>query len=119
MASSSSHPTSGKRRKHKNPATRAAEEAVARLEPPVLQEYLRGNDGDGPSGSEEEKDAKRMRPTSTTPRSCRGTDPDEYDRIMGISSAQTPEVERFGDGNVTDAEGIDQGVANDSDASTL
>ena len=53
----------------------------------MLPEYLRGDDGDGPSGSEEEKDAKRMRSTSTTPRSGRGTDPDEYDRIVGISSA--------------------------------
>ena len=29
-----------------------------------------------------------------------------------------PEARRFGDGNVTDTEGIDQGVANDSEAST-
>ena len=80
----------------------------------MFPEYLRGDDGDGPSGSEEEKDAKRMRSTSTTPRSGRGTDPDEYDRIMGISSVLPLEMERFGDGNVTDTEGIDQGVADDS-----
>ena len=49
--------------------------------------------------------------TSTTPRSGRGTDPDEYDRIMGLSSVQSPEMERFGDGNVTDTEETDQGVA--------
>ena len=84
----------------------------------MLPEYLRGDDGDGLSGSEEEKDAKRMRSTSTTPRSGRDTDPDECDRITGFSSVQPPEMERFGDGNVTDAEGIDQGVANDSGVST-
>ena len=77
MASSGSHPTSGRRRKHKSLATRTAKEAVARLEPPVLPEHLKGGDGDGPSGSEEEKDAKIMRSTSTAPRSGRGTDPDE------------------------------------------
>ena len=87
MASGSGHPTAGKRRKHKNPATREAEEAVNRLKPPVLPEYLRGDEGDGPSGSEEETDAKRLRSTSTTPRSARGMDPDEHDRIMGASCA--------------------------------
>ena len=54
------------KKKHKNPATRAAEEAVERLEPPVLPEYLRGDNG--PSGSEEEKEVKRLRSASTTPR---------------------------------------------------
>ena len=34
----------------------------------MLPDCLRGDDGDGPSGSEE-KDVKRMRSTSTTPRS--------------------------------------------------
>ena len=33
-------------------------------------------------------------------------------------SVQSSETERFGDGNVTDTEGIDQGVANDSGVST-
>ena len=41
----------------------------------------------------------------------------EYDRMVGISSAQHPERDRFGDGNVTDTEEIEQGVANDSAAS--
>ena len=111
------HPTAGIRRKYKSPATRAVEEAVERLQPPI-PEYLKGDDEDGTSGSEEEKDAKRLRSTSTTPRSGRGTDPDDYDRVMGISSAQPSEIGRFGDGNVTDVEGIDQGVANDSEVST-
>ena len=45
-------------------------------------------------------------------------DPDEYDRIAGSSSVQPPEMDGFGDGNVTDAEENEQGVANDSSAST-
>ena len=44
-----------------------------------LPDHLR-DDADGPSRSDEEKGAKRLRSTSTTPRSVRGTDPDEYDR---------------------------------------
>ena len=44
----------GEKRKRKSPATRAAEEAADRLEPPVLPQCWRGDDGDGPSGSEEE-----------------------------------------------------------------
>ena len=59
-----------------------------------------------------------MRSTSTTPRSGRGADPDDYDRVMGVSSAQPSEMGRFGDRNVTDVERIDQGVANDSNVST-
>ena len=56
---------SRRRRKYKSPATGAAEEAVDHLEPPVLPEYLRGDDGDGPSGSEEENDANEEEPPWT------------------------------------------------------
>ena len=101
---------------YKSPATRAGEEAADRLEPPVLPEYLRG--GDGPSGNEEENDAKRLRSTSTTPKSARGMDPDEYDCMMGIPSVHPSEGDRFGDGDVTDTEKMGQGVADDSTAST-
>ena len=55
---------------------------------------------------------------STTPRSRRGADPDDYDRVMGISSVQPSEMGRLGDGNVTDIEETDQRVANDSEDST-
>ena len=50
--------------------------------------------------------------------SGRGVDPDEYDRLMGISSANPSEEDRLGDGDVTDTEGVEEGVANDSIAST-
>ena len=45
-------------------------------------------------------------------------DPDEYDPIMGISSVQPLEMDGFGDGNVIDTEENEQGVANNSSAST-
>ena len=81
MASGSGHPTAGRRRKYKSPATRAAEEAADLLEPPLPPEHLRGDDG--PNGHEEENDAKRPSSTSTTPK---GPHPDEYDRLMETSS---------------------------------
>ena len=112
MASSSGHPTSGRRGKYKSPATRAAEEAADLLEPLLLPERLRGDDG--PSGNEEESEAKRPRSTSTTPKSGRGIDPDDYDRLMGISSVNPSEEDRFGDWDVTDMEAVEEGVANDS-----
>ena len=74
---------SREKKKVQESVTRAAEEATDRLEPPVLPEYLRGDDG--PSGNEEENGAKRPRSTSTTPKSARGIDADEYDSKMGIS----------------------------------
>ena len=116
MASGSGHPTARRRRKYKRPATRAAEEAADHLEPPIFPQYLRGDDG--PSGNDEENDAKRPRSTSTTPKSARGIDPDEYDYLMGISSVNPSEGDRFGDGDVNDTEGIEEGVANDSMTST-
>ena len=85
------HPTAGRRSKYKSLATREAEEAVESLQPPILPEYLKGDDADGPSGSEEEKDAKRLRSTSTTPGSGRGTDPDDYDQgVANDSGVSTP-----------------------------
>ena len=76
MSDRSDHPTAGKKRKHKSPA-------VAHVAPPVLSDHSRGDD-DGPICSDEEKEAKRS--AFTTPRSVRGTDPDDYDRVMGVSS---------------------------------
>ena len=116
MASGSGRPTAGRRRKYKSPATRAAEEAVDHLAAPILPELLRGDDG--PSGDDEEKDAKRPRSTSTAPTSARGMDPDKYDRLMGTSSVNPSEGDRFGDGDVTDTEEMAEGVAHDSMTST-
>ena len=59
---------------------------------------------DGPSCSEEEKDVKRQRSASTTPRptgtlpgSTMGTLPCEYDRVMGVASVGSHESVRFGE----------------------
>ena len=40
-------------------------------------------------------------------------DPDDYDRLMGISSANPSEEGGFGDGELTDTEGVEEVVAND------
>ena len=44
-------------------------------------------------------------------------DPDEYDRLMGISSVSLSEEDKLGDGEVADTEELGERVANDSIAS--
>ena len=56
-----------------------------------------------------------MRSASTTPRSVRGTDPEDYDRVMGVSSVGPHETVRFGEGSVTGIGVHQDGVANNSD----
>ena len=101
------HPTAGRRRKHKSPA-------VGLHAPPSLPDHLR-DDEDRPTCSDEEKGAQRMRSASTTPRSLRGTDPDDYDRVMGVTSVGPQETVWFGEGNASDFEVDQDGVANNSD----
>ena len=55
-----------------------------------------------------------MRSASTTPRSVRGTDPDERDRAMGVTSAGSRETVRFGEENASGLEVDRDGVANNS-----
>ena len=92
MSDMRDHPTAGRRRRHKSPA---AGYLAPYLEPPMLPDHLRADD-DGPTCSDEERGAKRMRSISTTPRSVRGTDPDEYDRVMGVTSVGSREPVRWG-----------------------
>ena len=83
---------SGRRRKCKSPPAASAD----LLEPQRLTEHLTH----GPSGDEEESEAKRPRSTSTTPKSRRAKDPDEHDRLMGISAVDLSDEENgFGKGN--------------------
>ena len=97
----------GTGRKHKNPAASSA----ASLPLPRLPDHLI----DGPSDDEKENEAKRHRSISTTPKSGRGMDPDEYDLMIGINSADlSSEEDRFGDRELTDTENPIEGVANDS-----
>ena len=76
MSDRSDHPTAG--RKRKTPP-------VHHLNLPALPDQLREDD-DGPTCSDEEKEAKRLRSASTTPRSFTGADPDDNDRVVGVSS---------------------------------
>ena len=71
--------TGGRRRQHKNPAVLTAFE----LQLPRLPGEL----GDL-SKDDAEKDAKRPRSTSTTPKSGKGLQPDEYDRLMALGSVE-------------------------------
>ena len=63
----------------------------------------------------DEKGAKRMRSASTTPRSLRGADPDEYDRVMGVTSVGPLETVWCGEGSGTEFEVDQEGVAHNSD----
>ena len=79
--------------------------------PPRLPEHLL----DGPSGDEEESEAKGPCSTSTTPKSGKGMDPDECDHLMGITSVDfSSEEDGFGDGELTDTENPIGRVADDS-----
>ena len=93
------HPTAGRRRRHKSPASVPP---VRDLPLPRLLDHMGAEDG--PSYSAEEKDGKRQRSASTTPRSTMGTFPYEYDRAMGVTSVRSHESERFGDGNDPETE---------------
>ena len=74
----------------------------------MLPDHLRGDD-DGPICSDEEKEGKRVRSASTT-----GTDPDDYDRVMGVSSVSPHETAGFGEGDATDIHKNQKGVASNS-----
>ena len=107
MSDTRDHPTAGRWRRRKNPA-------VGYLAPPALPDHLK-DDEDGPTRRDEEKGAKQMRSASTTPRSFRGTDPDDYDRVMGVTSVGPQETVRFGEEHATEFEVDQEGVANNSD----
>ena len=79
----------------------------------MLSDHVRAED-DGPTCSDEEKGAKRMRSASPTPRSVRGADPDQYDRVMGLTSVGSRETVRFGEENASGLEMDQDGVANNS-----
>ena len=74
------HPTAGRKKNHKNPATLPS---MHDLPLPRLLDHMAAEDG--PSDAEAEKEAKRYRSTSTIPRSTTGTLPHEYDMVMGIA----------------------------------
>ena len=82
---------------------------------PRLLDHL--NAADGPSEAEEkEKDAKRQRSTSTTPRSTSGTLRHEYDMVMGIAPFEPQESERFEGGTDSDFQDAEETATRETDA---
>ena len=61
---------------------------------PRLLDHLGAEDGPS-QAEEEEKEAKRQRSASTTPRSASGTLPHEYGMVMGVAPVEPQESERF------------------------
>ena len=89
----SGHPSGRGRRKYKSPAAQAAVELPWPHLPDQLDE---SSDGDA------EKDTKRHRSTSTTPKSGKRLQQDEWNRLIGIGSVEsTFEEEKDGDGEMT------------------
>ena len=68
---------------------------------------------EGLSDGEAEKEAKRPCSASTTPKSGRGLDPSEYDRLMEVDSAESA-TGAGKNGEQTDTENPNPGVANDT-----
>ena len=94
MTDQQNHPTAGRRRRrHKSPSVAPY---MHDLPLPHLLDHMGAEDG--PSCSEEEKDAMRQRSASTTPRSTMVTHPNDYDRAMGVTSVGSQESVRFGEG---------------------
>ena len=108
MTDQQNHPTAGRRRRHESPAVVSH---VHDLPLPSRRDYV-GADSDGPSCSEEEKETKRMRSASTTPRSERGTHPNDYDQVMGASvkfgEENDPETEDVPNIGVCDTASLDE-----------
>ena len=66
---------------------------------------------DGPSDAEEEKEAKRCRSASTTPRSTTGTLPHDYDMVMGIAPVEPQESARFEEGKNSEFQDVAETAA--------
>ena len=105
MTEQSSHPTSGRRRRHKSPAS------IPLVHDLPLPRLLDQGRRSRTILREEEKDAKRQRSASTTPRSTMGTLPYEYDRIMGVASVGSHESVRFGEENDPETGDVQDTVA--------
>ena len=61
------------------------------------------------SDAEEEKEAKRYRPASSTPRSTSGTLPHDYDMVMGIAPRESV---RFEEGDNSEFQDVDDSKTN-------
>ena len=75
---------------------------------------------DGPSNAEEEeKEAKRCRSASTTPRSTSGTLSHDYDMVMGIAPVEPQESVRFEEGNNSDFQDVEETAAHSQQSPAL
>ena len=104
-APASDHPTGGRRRKHRGSGAKASMPDLPLPRLPPLSIDL--SDGDA------EKEGKRPRSTPTTPKSGRGLDAFEYDRLVGVHSVESTSGEEL-DREQTETETPIQGVANES-----
>ena len=108
---SQDRPTQGRRRRQKSPASVPS---THHLPLPRLLDHL--NVADGPSeAEEEEKDAKRPRSASTTPRTASETLPHEYDMVMGIAPVEPQESERLEEGNDSDFQDAEETTTREPD----
>ena len=85
MSDENTHPTSGRRRRVKGPPS-------STLQLPRLDASDTEKHSDDSAG---EKEAKRQRSEPTTPVSTHGTNPNDYDALMGITRVGTKEAEGF------------------------
>ena len=75
---------------------------------------------DGPSDvEEEEKEVKRQRSASTTPRSTSGTLAHDYDMVMGIAPVEPQESERFEEGNNSDFQDVEETAVRSQETSEV
>ena len=110
MTDQSNHPMAGRRR-HKNAA------AVPHMHDLPLASLLdhMGEDEMVPlAASKKRMDAKRLRSASTARKSLRGTHPNDYDLVMGVTSVGSRESVRFGEENDPETEGIPDEIVRDS-----
>ena len=105
-----SHPTQGRRRRHKSPASLPA---AQHMPLPRLLDHV--DAADGPSDEEEEKDAKCQRSEPTTPRSTSNRPPHEYDEVMGITQVEARDAERFEEGNDSEFQDVEEVTTRETD----
>ena len=87
------HPTAGRRRRHKSPASVHSSSA---LPVPRLADHLETEVV--PSDEEGEKEAKRQKSEPTTPISTCSRHPHEYDEVMGITRLDSRDADGFEQG---------------------
>ena len=105
-----SHPTQGRRRRHKSPACLPAAQHT-----PLSRLLDHMEVADDPSDEEEEKDAKRQRSEPTTPGSTFSRPPHEYDEVMGITHVEPRDAERFEEGNYLDSQDAEEVATRETD----